>query len=160
GSLAGCETLLETEKSYAGHARERRYPRKRERAVMVVLVQVAAGPCDADLEAVADPLAPGSNPLWIGRQAGNRCRHRREVMAEGKGQGQPRAMRGEWRQRHALRDQALDALHGRKQAKQLRLAFHHHPRSALRDQGRVADELDGVAENLLGVEENDLAGYV
>ena len=60
-------------------------------------------------------------------------------------------------QRLAARDHAGDAFDARQHARQLRLHFEHDLRAPARQQRRVADELDGVAQPLLGMQQDGLA---
>jgi hypothetical protein len=63
----------------------------------------------------------------------------------------------ERRQRLCVRNDGFDAWHRGHEADELRLNLQNHARAKARDQWCIADELDRVAEALLGMEQDGLA---
>jgi hypothetical protein len=118
----------------------------------------AALPGDADLEAGTGGQlpAPAFDQGGIGAEVGDGGGDGTQVGAEDQRQAQQRRVDVERRQGVALGRQAVDARAGPQQPEQRPLAGDDDGQAALLDEGGVADELQGVAQALLGVQQDRL----
>ena len=145
-----------------GDPPEGREAREGDGAVAVVGMQGAARPGQTDAQAPQPhPAAPPAcNRLGLGPEVGGGGRwdvvQRR---AEGAGQAEQRAVQVKGRRRLVGGEHPMHARQAVQQAPQRR---RHYEQDAAgialpRDLGRVAGELDGVAQALLGVQQNSAA---
>ena len=149
---------LDADDADAGRRQQRLQPRKRDRAVAIVDVVRIAGPGERDALARqrVEPRPPRGDALLARAQIRNARRHVRERGLERERQAAERTMHVERRQRFAARENA-HAFETGQQVLQLGLHLEHHRRAALRQQRRIAGELDRVAQTLLGMQQDGLA---
>ncbi len=117
-------------------------------------------PDDADLEhAQAGPFPlPGLNPSWIGMQIGRFARNALQFRAQEVRQTQQRCMHVVGRQRALARQDLVDARTGTKEADQRGRTDQQDGASVGLDQGSVPHKLERVADALLAVQQDGLAG--
>ena len=113
-------------------------------------------PVDSDLVAlhVAELPPPGLDQRRGGGRIGHGGRDRLQPRAKNLGQAQQRRLGAECRKLVSLTDQLINTRTSRQQRQQPLRAFQDHGSAQAFDQRSVADELDGVAQPLLGMEQD------
>ncbi len=124
----------------------------------VVAMNRTAGPGDADFEArfAADARAPMGDAVGCGREIRHRSRNVLQRRCERERQREQRAVQVERRQRIAARDD-LDPGGGHHERTERLLNLENDVAAAGGHERQEAQELDGVAEALLGVQQDGLA---
>ena len=125
-------------------------------AEAIQLILGIALPGDADLEtADGAELAGAKVPsIGLGEQVGDIGRHRRQGGPEEPRQAQQGDVEVELGEGVSLGHQPPRCRSCRPGAHQRRLARHDHPAAALLHQGGVPEELEGIAQPLLGVDQD------
>jgi hypothetical protein len=157
--LLGARTLLETDQAHARHTGQRGEVTQADGAMAVVAVASTALPGDADCEAGHRPqsFTPPAQQARLGRQVGN---SRGDVVvggAEQGGQAQQRTLYGEVGQRLTAGHQAIDPGEAAQQRQQAGAGLDQDDAAPRLHEGSVAEELQGVAQSLFGVEQDGLA---
>ena len=158
--LVGPCADLQAEPARAGDPQELDKGRETGAPIVIVLVARLARPGDADLErALRRPEAGsiGLHPLGRSGEVASRRGDRLERRAEDVGQREQRRLDVEGGQRGAARHDRRIPLQACEQGRKWRLALEDDCAAALGHQRHIAGELEGVAEALLGIEQNGSA---
>ncbi len=113
-------------------------------------------PGNADLETRdrAEFCPPVLDERRVGEKVRDRCRYVPKDRVKDAGQAQERSLDVEGRQFLSSSHQPIDARTTCQERQERPWAFNDHGPASLFDQGNVADELDGIAQSLLGMEED------
>ena len=151
-NLTGPPVHLQADEVHARHIQQWKQLPQLDRTHALLEIRCSSSPHQPDFEPraiIAEPVAPELAARRVSREIGDGVRDGFRLRFENERQAEHGHMQVERRERLAIADDFAHAFHGGEKAGQRRLALDHHHAATFRDQRRVSDELDGIAEALL-----------